>query len=188
MKTLLLCLMFAATTATQADDLTALVATEAAVVSIEKASQSQPAPTPDPDGAAIGKQTVTGPLDIFRDGKALIDKGNALADRGKAILDQAQRDGKITVDIRLPMPPAGTPQTHLLDFQKGESTSRVNHTRGGASSSTELKLGGSCPGGVCPLIPPEKQKSPVESAMECDATTSCSNCVSNPRRLLRWRR
>jgi hypothetical protein len=148
----------------QADDWTAMVATEAAMISIETATPApQPMPKPDPDGAAIGKQTITGPLDIFRDGKALIDKGNALADRGKAILDQAQRDGKITVDIRLPTPPAGTPQT-------------------------QQKNGGSCPGGVCPLIPPEKQKSPAESAMECDATTSCSNCVSNPRRLLRWRR
>ena len=41
---------------------------------------------------------------ILSDAKALIAKGNKLADRGKLILDQAERDGKITVDVHLPKP------------------------------------------------------------------------------------
>jgi len=39
-----------------------------------------------------------------REVKELIRKGNELADRGKAILDAAERDGKVTIDIRLPKP------------------------------------------------------------------------------------
>jgi hypothetical protein len=57
-------------------------------------------PVPAPDTGAL----PTGPLDIVRDAKSLIEKGNVLADRGKQILDAAQRDGKVTVDVRLPKP------------------------------------------------------------------------------------
>jgi len=50
-----------------------------------------------------------GPLDIIRQAKELIRKGNQLADRGKALLDAIQRDGKLTVDIRLPQTSAECP-------------------------------------------------------------------------------
>ena len=43
-----------------------------------------------------------GIFDTIKQAKELIRKGNLLADRGKEILDAVQRDGKITVDIRLP--------------------------------------------------------------------------------------
>lgn len=41
-------------------------------------------------------------FDVVRQAKELIRKGNELADRGKSILDALQRDGKITVDIKIP--------------------------------------------------------------------------------------
>ena len=50
-----------------------------------------------------------GPFDIIRQAKELIRKGNELADRGKALLDAIQRDGKLTVDIRLPQIPSDCP-------------------------------------------------------------------------------
>lgn len=56
-------------------------------------------PCPDCRGSQFG-----GPLDTWRDAKELIRKGNELADRSKALFDQAERDGKIRVDIRLPGP------------------------------------------------------------------------------------
>lgn len=60
--------------------------------------------TPCPDCQQGSAGPFGGPLDTLRDAKELIAKGNELADRGKAILDQAERDGKITVDIRVPKP------------------------------------------------------------------------------------
>jgi hypothetical protein len=76
---------------------TPLIATEASVVTMAK-----PAPPQiEPDDTDLG-QGVGGPLDSIRDAKELVRKGNELADRGKALLDQAERNGKITVDIHLP--------------------------------------------------------------------------------------
>lgn len=46
---------------------------------------------------------VGGPLSIIRDAKELVRKGNDLANRGKSLLDAIDRDGKITVDVRLPV-------------------------------------------------------------------------------------
>ena len=113
-------------------------------------------PCPDCQGSAGAK--VGGPIDTYRDAKALIDKGNALADRGKAILDQAQRDGKITVDVRLPAPPVSNPQT-------------------------QPRTGGTCPGGVCPSpLPGSTPRTAIN-----ESATSCSDRTWRPR-LLRWRR
>jgi hypothetical protein len=102
-----LILMFAVSlhSAVLPNDWTPWVATEGAIVTLELEIPSAPLPTPKPDGAGKGAK-IESPPDTYRDAKTLIEKGNALADRGKAILDQAERDGKITVDIRLPNPPA----------------------------------------------------------------------------------
>jgi hypothetical protein len=81
-------------------DWTPLVATEAALITM--AGHDSPQAQME-DAEAVG-EPVTGPLDTIHDARELIRKGNALADRGQAILDQAERDGKITVDIRLPDP------------------------------------------------------------------------------------
>lgn len=83
------------------NDWTPVVATEGATVTLSRRTPA-PLPKPDPDGAGAAGQSVTGPLDTLRDAKELIRKGNDLADQSVAILDQARRDGKITVDIRLP--------------------------------------------------------------------------------------
>ena len=89
------------------NDWTPVVATEAAMVTLEKnAPAPLPQPKPDPDGAGAAGQSATGPLDTLRDAKELIRKGNDLANQSVALLDQARRDGKITVDIRLPKPVA----------------------------------------------------------------------------------
>lgn len=75
-----------------------VIACEAAVVTLIDAPQ--PAPQPDP-GDQTGA-TYGGPLDMLRDARELIRKGNDLADRGKTILDAAEREGKVTIDVRLP--------------------------------------------------------------------------------------
>ena len=161
MKTLELLLLVLISTFAHGDEWTLLVATEGAMVTIEKSSipAPAPAPKPSPDGAGM---KAGGPIDTYRDAKALIDKGNALADRGKAILDQAQRDGKITVDIRLPTPPVSKPQT-------------------------QSATGGLCPGGVCPVqLPAEEGTLPRTAA--ADSAAPCSGGVYQPRRFWRWRR
>lgn len=43
-----------------------------------------------------------GPVDTIREAKALIRKANKAVDRGTAILDAVERDGKVSVDIKLP--------------------------------------------------------------------------------------
>ena len=103
---------------------------------------------------------VGGPIDTYRDAKALIDKGNALADRGKAILDQAQRDGKITVDMRLPTPPVSNPQTQSAN-------------------------GRDLPGRRLSFPVASKGSTPRTAITE--SATSCSDRTWRPR-LLRWRR
>ena len=87
---------------------TPLIATEASVVTMAKPAP----PQVEPEDTDLG-QPVGGPLDSIRDAKELVRKGNELADRGKALLDQAEREGKITVDIRLPNQSAKyeTPET-----------------------------------------------------------------------------
>jgi len=107
----------------QPTDWTPVIATEAAKVTMEKPVPPAPDPEPDDDTGDSG-QPVTGPLDTYRDAKELIRKGNELADRGKAILDAAEREGKVTVDVRLPKTAVPNPPPS-----------------------------GPCPGGVCPVQP-----------------------------------
>ncbi len=47
----------------------------------------------------------SGPLNIIWQAKELIRKGNKLAQRGKDLLDAFERDGKVTIDIKLPIKP-----------------------------------------------------------------------------------
>ena len=78
-----------------------------------------------------------GPLDIIRQAKELIRKGNELANKGKALLDAIQKDGRITVDIRLPQATAGCP----------DGSCSVSN-----STSAPLEIQGAeagCPGGKC---------------------------------------
>ncbi len=98
---LLLACCVGCTAAVATDDDRDVLAVESAVTTLIDAPSPAPQPPPPDTGDQFG-----GPLDMLRDARALIDKGNALADRGKALLDAAQRDGKITVDVRLPGVPA----------------------------------------------------------------------------------
>jgi Zn finger protein HypA/HybF involved in hydrogenase expression len=99
------------------------IATEAALMSLEA---NAPVPTPNPaykcakckdtgyivhgdghktrcpDCNAGDAQIFGGPIDTIREAKELIAKGRALADRTKAILDAAEREGKVSVDVKLP--------------------------------------------------------------------------------------
>lgn len=62
-----------------------------------------PQPLPPPDGSDNGSVSrVGGPVDTIREAKALIRKANKAVDRGTAILDAVERDGKVSVDIKLP--------------------------------------------------------------------------------------
>lgn len=117
--------------------------------------------TPCPDCPATAGESFGGPLDTLRDARELIRKGNDLADRSKALLDAAQRDGKITVDVRLPQPlPLAAPA-----------------------------VGQSCPGGVCPVVPPRPE---VPASLPQTAATvqgdACLGGVCRPRLLWRFRR
>jgi len=126
----------------------------------------EPAPTPDDDrGAAVG-----GPLETYRDARALIRKGNELADRGRAILDAAERDGKITVDVRLP----------ALD----RATERLCPD-GVCPVAPKRAASTLCPDGICPL-PPERLLS--EPGVEPVAPTACIRGIGRPRRWLPFRR
>jgi len=121
--------------------------------------------TPCPDcrsGAAVG-----GPLETYRDARVLIRKGNELADRGRAILDAAERDGKITVEVRLP----------ALD----RATERLCPD-GVCPVAGEYS---ECPDGICPL-PPERLLS--EPGVEPLAPASCIRGIGRPRRWLPFRR
>jgi len=95
--TLLLACCIGCTTAVATDDDRDVLAVEAAITTL----MDSPQPAPQPPSPDTGDQ-FGGPLDTLREAKELIRKGNDLADRGKALLDAAQRDGKITVDVRLP--------------------------------------------------------------------------------------
>jgi len=117
--------------------------------------------TPCPDCQATAGEDFGGPLDTLRDAKELIRKGNDLADRSKALLDAAQRDGKITVDVHLPKSlPLAAPA-----------------------------VGQSCPGGVCPVVPPrlEVPAPPPQTAATVQGST-CPGGVCRPRLLWRFRR
>ena len=91
MNGLILVTMFSLASAVWSNDWTPRVATEGAMVTLEKevspAPVPKPIPKPDPDGAGIGTK-LESPLDTYHEAKALIAKGNDLADRGKVILDQ----------------------------------------------------------------------------------------------------
>jgi hypothetical protein len=182
MNMILLVLVLAATQDAQRSDCTALAATQGAMVTLDKAPAPAPAPKPAPDGAQFG-----GPIDTYHDAKTLIDKGNVLADRGKALLDQAQRDGKITVDIRLPAapatsalaacPPGGTCRSGRCPLQSAETTPPVGNP------PTPTRPGEACAGGVCPTCPSAAQAS---SAAEPAAQQSSG--AYRIRRVWRWRR
>jgi hypothetical protein len=186
MKTILLVLILAATQDTQRSDCTALAATQGAMVTLEKVPAPAPSPTPAPDGAAIG-----GPIDTYHDAKTLIDKGNALADRGKSLLDQAQRDGKITVDIRLPLvpgtdalvayPPGRTCRSGRCPLRSADPTPPAGNPQTQANPSE------ACAGGVCPTCPSAAQTPPA-STSAAEATAQHSSGAYRVRRVWRWRR
>jgi len=118
--------------------------------------------TPCPDCQEGSAGQYGGPLDTFRDAKALIAKGNALADRGKFLLDAAQREGKITLDVRLPKP------TAIQSIKRPDT-----------------KL--SCPGGSCPWGPDKPDVLKPTSDVTV-ATSDCSVGIWRPRLLRRLRR
>ena len=80
--------------------------TDVAAADMALATMVEPAtpqPLPPPDGSDNGSLArVGGPVDTIREAKALIRKANKAVDRGTAILDAVERDGKVSVDIKLP--------------------------------------------------------------------------------------
>jgi len=124
--------------------------------------------TPCPDCSDGSSGPYDGPLDTFREAKELIRKGNALADRGKALLDAAEREGKVTVDIRFP-----------------GATSPVLGDAPGANGQT------TCLGGFCPYVPPAPSEgtnaSDARAAGSC-TSGSCSRGILRRRPFWRFRR
>jgi hypothetical protein len=99
-----------------------------AIVEGDGPAPAAPAPGPGPDDTGALPQGW-----IISDARDLIAKGNALADRGKAILDAAERDGKVTVDVRLP---GGAKKREEASGRKPPANSLPLH-------------GSECTGGVC---------------------------------------
>lgn len=134
--------------------------------------------TPCPECSDGSAGLSGGPIDTYRDARELIDKGNALADRGKAILDAAERDGKITVDVRLPTPSIEQIELGQFDIEP-----------------TAPDLVSACPGGTCTL-PAAAARQPratiKKSLIVQPEARACSQGVCVPRRrilpLLRGRR
>lgn len=127
-----------------------LVAVAAAEAAMHDGSTPapDPAPDPDPDDDDGSGAKPAGPLDFYRDAKALVAKGNALADRGKAILDRAEAEGKVTIDVKLPgadkaekpsgnaqAPPAQSP----AGSDTGESTAGENEQRDCSDGSCQAR-------------------------------------------------
>ena len=104
----LLPLLAGCDTATATADYTDVAAADMALATmIEPVS---PQPLPPPDGSDNGSLVrVGGPVDTIREAKALIRKANKAVDRGTAILDAVERDGKVSVDIKLPRVSSSTP-------------------------------------------------------------------------------
>ncbi len=114
-----------------------------------------------PDCSDRGTGSYGGPLDAWREAKELIRKGNDLADRGKAIFDAAERDGRITVDVRIP-----------------DSSPTV-----GPSSC------GFCPVVPVPDLPaPDLPVLPPPEAAQPAMTQGCADGVCRGRLVRRWRR
>ena len=123
-------------------------------------------PCPDCSDGSIGP--YGGPLDTWRDAKDLLRKGNELADRSKQLLDRAERDGKISVDIRLPKP--------NLHSETPVEKKPVTST---------------CPGGVCPIVPSQPQQTApqaITGPTTQRAAPSCTRSQCRPRVFWRWRR
>jgi hypothetical protein len=188
MKMILVLLVLAVTQNAQRADCTALAATQGAMVTLDAvmAPDPTPAPKPAPDGAP-----ARGPIDTYRDAKVLIDKGNALADRSKAILDQAQQDGKITLDIRLPQVAADLSKSVCGAggcCQNGRCPFRNTPSKAAPPAripQPPIPSGGSCPGGVCPNSPATQ---PQDSPQATAGTALCSGRSVFVRRAWRWRR
>lgn len=181
MNGLILVMMFSLSSAMWSNDWTPPIAAEGAIMTIEMdvPAVPKPLPNPTPDGARKGAK-LESPLDTYREAKTLIEKGNALADRGKAILDQAQRDGKITVDIRLPADSPSKQKADLTCF--GNSYSTKTCPSGTCPWGTCKRR--SCPGGNCPS---ETQAEDPSSA-STESAQACNDGTCKPRRFLRWRR
>jgi hypothetical protein len=162
MKGLILLMMVSFTSAVWSNDWTPRVAGEGAMVTIEMEVAAAPLPPPNSDGVGIGAK-LESPIDTYREAKSLIEKGNALADRGKRILDEAEKDGKITVDIRLPVPVTNDSQSR----QKANTNCS----------------GGSCSDGKCPFQSQAEDQQPASN----EPTQACCGDRKS-RHILRWRR
>jgi len=91
-----------------------------------------------------------GPLDIYKQAKELIRKGNELANKGKALLDAIQKEGRITVDIRLPQVAADCPD--------GKCSIRADRNTADAPVSIETQSSETwCPDGKCSTRKPPRK-------------------------------
>ena len=103
--------------------------TDVAAADMALATMVEPAtpqPLPPPDGSDNGSLVrVGGPVDTIREAKALIRKANKAVDRGTAILDAVERDGKVSVDIKLPkpLPKAKAVRTRIIRQRVCDGTS-----------------------------------------------------------------
>jgi hypothetical protein len=144
MNGLILVMMFSLSSAVWSNDWTPPIAAEGAIMTIEMDVSAVPTPSPKPDTDGVRRGAkLESPIDTYREAKTLIEKGNALADRGKAILDQAQKDGKITVDIRLP---ADSPSKQKADLTclGCPAETQVEDQSPASNESAQA-----CSGGVC---------------------------------------
>lgn len=152
-----------------------IAACDMAMATLTEPAAPLPAPLPAPDG---DKGEFGGPIDTIRDAKLLIAKANKAVDRGTSILDAVERDGKVTVDIKLPKPVA-----------KAAKEKPVR---------TRIVTRRVCDGTSCHYekveVPIEEEATPFDETEQKEASAatekSCGSCgvFRRPRLLWRWRR
>ena len=159
-------------------DYTDVAAADMALATMIEPAAPQPLPPPDDDDTgAIGR--VGGPVDTIREAKALIRKANKAVDRGTAILDAVERDGKVSVDIKLPkpLPKAKAVRTRIVRQRVCDGTScHYEDVEVPIDEDDE----------PTPFDEPEREEATTQAAGTCN---SCGNNSTFRRRgfFRRWR-
>ena len=133
---------------------------------------------PDCNPGVAPLPTIGGPVDTIREAKALIRKANKAVDRGTAILDAVERDGKVSVDIKLPRPAVKAVRTRII-------RQRVCDGQSCHYEDVEVPIDDDEP---TPFDMPDQDDEPVAEPRAAGACNSCGSNSTFRRRGLFFRR
>jgi hypothetical protein len=152
--------------------------------------------TPCPQCQGSAGDEYSGPLDTIRDAKELIRQANRAVERGNAILDAVERDGKVTVDVRLPGRAVQNFETRKSYCDN--STGYCLSTPLGESCDLYPGLAKTCiaPDSSCDSGPLRRncthRNADIEEDNAAETDDSCPSCregiFRRPRLFWRWRR